>query len=297
MFVLKGAMIPIDFVAGSHGNFLETVLNKYFGIVSDDNAFTATGTSHQKTHQYNQHKLFSAKHWFQLYPAKYLEQFDKIISIRFSQQDLLLLSSVSLLRAGDFNIDNECLEINTRIKLNNQYYKHLLQQIDHAYPLLIQRDSCIPRNVLREFFKFGFRDPNINGYWLEQQQMTYPKHTDVFYVDFDAFYNIDKFVQQIKEIEHFVSMEFDFSDDFYQQHQKFLSFIPYTDHKQVCDHIISCVEQEINSDIPKLSLFQESYINGNLERIFQKEMPFEAINYFKSTADMLYYIKNQAPKL
>lgn len=290
-------MIPIDFVAGSHGNFLETVLNKYFGIAAIDNTFTAIGTSHRKTNQYDQNKLFSAKHWFQLYPREYLEQFDKIISIRFTQQDLLLLSSVSLLRAGDFNISNECLEIDTRIKLNNQFYKHLLQHIDRTYPFLDQHDSCIPRNILREFFKFGFRDPNINGYWLEQQQMTYPERTDVLYVDFDAFYCIDRFVQQIKQIEHFINMKFDFSDDFYQQHQKFLSFIPYTDHKQVCDHIIRCVEQEINIDIPQLSLFQESYINGNLERVFQKEMPFESIDYFKSTADMLYYIKNQAPKL
>jgi len=290
-------MIPIDFIAGSHGNFLETVLNKYFGIVEIDDTFTATGTSHRKTNQYTQNKLFSANHWFQLYPADYLTQFDKLISIRFTQDDLLLLSSVSLLRAGDFNISNDCLEIDTRIKFNNQYYGRILNQIDNAYPFLDKQNPCIPRNVLREFFKFGFKDPDLNGYWQLQKTMIYPTTADVCYVDFDSFYNIDKFVRQIKQVENFVGMKFDFSDEFYNHHQKFLNFIPYVNDKQTCDCIIDCVRQKINSDLPKLSLFQESYINGKLEQMFQKEMPFCSVDYFKSTADMLYYIENQAPTL
>lgn len=289
-------MIPIDFVAGSHGNFLETVLNKYFGIAPIDDAFTTIGTSHQKSNQYNQQKLFTAKHWFQL-PPEDLKKFNKIVSIRFSQDDLLLLSSVSLLRAGDFNISNNLLEVDTRIKLNNQYYKNLLNQIDCAYPFLDQHHSSIPRNVLREFFKFGFRSPDINGYWLEQKQMSYSQNADVFYFNFDSFYCIDQFVTQLKKFENFVGMSFDFSEDFYNYHQKFLSFIPYTNDKQVCDNIINCVKQGVDIEIPNLSLFQESYINGNLERVFQKEMPFQSVDYFKSTADMLYYIENQAPKL
>jgi hypothetical protein len=290
-------MIPIDFVAGSHGNFLETVLNKYFGIAADDAVFTAIGTSHHKTNQYNQNKLFSAKHWFQLYPTTYLQQFDKVISIRFTQDDLLLLSSVSLLRAGDFNISNDCLEVDTRIKLNNQYYRHVLDQIDRVYPFLNKDEPCIPRNVLREFFKFGFRDPEINGYWQQQKQMVYPDNIDVLYVDFDSFYNIDKFVNQIKQIENFVGMTFDFSNDFYSHHRKFLNFIPYINDKHTCDHIVDCVKQNIHCHIPKLSLFQESYINGNLEQVFCKEMPFQSVDYFKFTTDMLYYIENQAPEL
>jgi hypothetical protein len=290
-------MIPIDFVAGSHGNFLETVLNKYFGMVAVDDTFTATGTSHRKTSQYNQNKLFSAKHWFELHPTEYLQQFDKIISIGFTQDDLLLLSSVSLLRAGDFNISNDELEIDTRIKLDNLHYRYLLDQIDAAYSFLDRQDPCIPRNVLREFFKFGFRDPSINGYWQKQKQMVYPKGTDVLYVNFDSFYNIDKFVHEIKQVENFVGMKFDFCDEFYNHHQKFLSFIPYVDHKQTCDHIIDCVKQGIHNNIPKLSLFQESYINGCLENIYGKEMPFQQDRYFTSTKDMLYYINNLAPNL
>jgi hypothetical protein len=42
---------------------------------------------------------------------------------------------------------------------------------------------------------------------------------------------------------------------------------------------------------------QESYINGRLEDIFKKEMPFQQDLYFTNTEDVLYYINNQAPNL
>jgi len=290
-------IIPIDFVAGSHGNFLETILNKYFNIVETVDNFTNIGTSHRKSNYYQQNKLFSADHWFQKYSIEYLKQFDKIISIKFDQDDLLLLSSVSLLRAADMNLDNNYLEIDTRIKLNNQFYSYIIDQIDNAYPFLNRNELSIPRNVLREFFKFGFRSPEINGFWSAQESMQYHQDTDVFVFKFKSFYNVDQLVAQIKNLEQFLNMRFDFSDDFYTYHQKFLKFIPYVNHKQICDNIIECVQSNINIDIPDLFLFQESYIDGNLERLYQKEMPFHSVNYFKSTADMLYYIENQAPNL
>jgi hypothetical protein len=49
--------------------------------------------------------------------------------------------------------------------------------------------------------------------------------------------------------------------------------------------------------VPQLTLFQESYINGTLERLFQREMPFHQPDYFTSTKDMLYYINHTAPNL
>lgn len=290
-------IIPIDFVAGSHGNFLETILNQRFNIVETSETFTDIGASHRKSKDYEQNKLFSAKHWFQRYSSEYMEQFDKIISIKFDQDDLLLLSSVSLLRAGDMNIDNDYLEIDTRVKLNNQFYGYIIDQIDHAYPFLDRNEVSIPRNVLREFFKFGFRNPEINGFWTIQNNMQYHRDSEVFVFKFKSFYNIDQLVSQIKDLKHFLDMKFDFSDDFYKHHKKFLSFIPYIGHKQVCDNIIGCIQTGTNIEIPDLSLFQESYINGNLERLYQKEMPFHSVDYCKSTAEMLYYIEHQAPSL
>ena len=289
--------IAIDFVAGTHGHFLETTLNKFFNITPElDDAFTTGGTSHHKSEKYNNNKLFHADHWYELYPDQ-LNNFKKIISIRFTANDLLLVSSVSLLRAGDFNIENNELEINTVNKLNNQYYQSVLAQVYTAYPTLDLSLPNIPRNVLREFFKFGFKDTNLNGYWLKQQSMQYPNNGEVCYFEFNSFYNIDSFIANINRIERMINIRFDFSDKFYQHHNKFLSFIPYIGHKEQCDYIIDCIVKDIDLIIPPLTLLQESYINGNLENICNKEMPFHQNIYFTSTKDMLYYINNDAPNL
>lgn len=289
-------IIPIDFLAGSHGNFLETILNKYFGFVDKEDTLTTTGTSHNKSDIYLQQRVFWARHWFENYRQE-LNTFEKIISVRFSQNDLLLLSSVSLLRAGDMNINNNSLEIDTRLKLNNEYYKDTLNLIYQSYPFLDVDAPSIDRYILREFFKFGFRDPDHNGYWIKQQQMTYPAESHVFYVDFDSFYNIVKLENTIRQLETFVGSTFDFSPEFYQEHQRFLSFIPYCDHKSTCDRIVQAVLDKEDIAVPPLTLFQESYINGTLERLFQREMPYHQPDYFTSTKDMLYYINHTAPNL
>jgi len=289
-------IVAIDFVPGTHGHFLEKTLNKFFNITPDiSETFTPTGTSHNKTLDYYNNRLFRAEHWSDLY-ANQLTSIKKIISIRFDLADLLLVSSVSLLRAGDCNINNDHLEIDTVSKLT-RFYQSTLEQIYTAYPFLDQTQASIPRYVLREFFKFGFKNPSTSGYWLKQQLMVYPDHCEICYFNFSSFYNINDLVSDIKTIEKFVGRKFDFSPDFYQYHKNFLSFIPYQFHKQQCDIIIEHVKSGSEVDIPKLTMFQESYINGCLENIYNKEMPFHQDRYFTSTKDMLYYIENLAPNL
>lgn len=290
-------LIPIDFVAGSHGHFLEVVLNTYFDIAKlQQQQFTSLGTSHCLTGDYVKNRIFQANHWNQLKKSK-LDTFSQVVSIRYTQEDLLLLSSVSLLRAGDQNIDNDRLEVDTVTKLNNAFYKDTLELIYQSYPFLDRNDPDIPRYVLREFYKFGFKNPEINGYWLEQKKLSYSPKTKVFYFYFSDFYDIELLVARIKELELFLDKKFNFSTDFFQQHQKFVSFIPYVNHKTVCDEIIANIQNNQEVDIPKLTLFQESYINGQLENIFNKEMPFHQDRYFTSTKDVLHYITNCAPNL
>lgn len=288
--------IAIDFVPGTHGHFLETTLNKFFGIASDINdPFTATGTSHKKSSEYNKSKVFHSEHWFELYPEK-LKNFKKVISINFTADDLLLVSSISLLRAGDRNIDNNILEVDTVKKLNNRHYRDTLALIYQSYPFLDTSEPSIPRYVLREFYKFGFKNTDVNGYWIKQKQMQY-HNSEVCYFSFSSFHNYNKFVDSIKSVEKMCGLTFDFSPEFKQRHEKFLSFINCLDHKQQCDDIVESVKRGIDVPVPELTLFQESYINGQLENIYNKEMPFHQDRYFTSTKDMLYYIDNIAPKL
>ena len=151
--------------------------------------------------------------------------------------------------------------------------------------------------MLREFYKFGFLYPLQNGYWKKLTELTYNNQCRVFYFNLKDFYNVDLYVARLKDLEIFLDRKFEFSEEFYQQHQKFISFIPYINHKSQCDNIVLCIQQGIEISIPKLTLFQESYINGHLENIFNKEMPFHQDRYFTSTKDVLYYIATHAPNL
>jgi hypothetical protein len=288
--------IPIDFVAGSHGHYLETVCNQEFGIVKKEDNFTSSGTSHVKSAMYKANKVFDANHWVELYPSE-LSKYPMIVSIQFSKDDLLLLSSVSLLRAGDANIDNNLLEEDTVNKLLNSYYQKLLAEIKQAYPFLDLSTGSIPRNVLREFFKFGFKRPEINGYWLAQQQMIYHTDQKVLKFNFSSFYNIELFANELLCLAKDVGFDFTPNEDFYQRHQKFLELNPFVNHKAQCDRIIDSITKQAYIHIPSLSLFQESYINGCLENIYNKEMPFHQDKYFTSTRDVLCYLDQLAPNL
>ena len=121
-------MIYIDFQGGSHGNYLEFVCNKFLGkIDAPDMPFNKLGSSHNKN--YHGNKVFTAWHYFE-FRGQHTELCNsKIISIQIDSADLLPLSSVSLLRAGDYNLDNDQLEIDTYNKLNNLDYCWVLENI------------------------------------------------------------------------------------------------------------------------------------------------------------------------
>ena len=150
--------INIDFVAGAHGNFLEYILNKLLlgDNIEIDNVFTEWGTSHNKTREYYQKRIVEADH----YTTSNLDTFDNIISIRYGETDILGLMSCSLYRAGDFKIDHNFLHVDTYNTLNNEFYRHLIENINQSYSYDVKLSSenphC-PRYILREFFKFAFK--------------------------------------------------------------------------------------------------------------------------------------------
>ena len=125
-------MIYIDFQGGAHGNYLEFVCNKFLAKVScDDTPFNIHGASHNKI--YYSDKIFSAGHYFDYLGKKTEFEDSKIISIQINYDDLLPLTSISLLRAGDYGIDNEQLEINTYNKWKNPHYQWVLDNLINSF--------------------------------------------------------------------------------------------------------------------------------------------------------------------
>lgn len=118
--------ICIDFQGGAHGNFLEFVCNLTAGVLSVDRTpFNKLGAAHNK--KYIGEKIFHADHYSFLSDKSLISS--NVIAIKIDTKDLLPLSQISLLRAGNFGYDNNVLEVDTFNKLNNRQYKWVLDQL------------------------------------------------------------------------------------------------------------------------------------------------------------------------
>jgi len=282
--------VAIDFVAGSHGQYLEFVCNKFIAKLphTDYNPFNALGASHSKSASYHKEKIFLATH----YSNYGLDVLPTVIRIKFEIDDLLNLSSVSLLRAADVGIDNDLLEHNTYHKLKNKFYIKLLEQISQAYPeiQLCETQPNCPRYVLREFFKFGFKDPNNHGLVQLQTQMVYDPSHKVFDFDFKTFYDTNMFVQSMEKLAQWLGSSVSNLPALTDLHHEFLQKQIYKNSKTEADMIVEHITQKRNTQLPKLSLLQESYINAMLENLYSVEMPFFQPVYFSSTNAILKHI-------
>jgi len=118
--------IYIDFQGGAHGNYLEFVCNKFLAGIKTlkDFPFNCYHTSEHK--QYLEDPIFVANHYT---TYKIPLENETVIFIHIEYDDLLPLQCISLLRAGDLNIEPEKLEFNTYQKLNNKHYQSVLDNI------------------------------------------------------------------------------------------------------------------------------------------------------------------------
>jgi len=237
--------------------------------------------------------VFVADHYFQ--PLRSTSITKNVIRITFTHHDLLLLSSVCFLRAGDANIDNNLLEYGTYQKLKDTlYHASIIDDINRAYPfvgLSDQSPNC-PRYILREFFKFGFRDVGTHGLTKELDKMVYDTTHRVFDFPFDCFYHTQKFIDKMNDLAAWCETFISDSDQVMRLHQKFLDRQIYRFDKIQADEIIEAVCKRRIRSIPRLRLLQESYINGRLEHIFGLEMPFKQQRYFTSTDEISHYLDN-----
>lgn len=303
-------MIHIDFIAGSHGNFLEFVCNTIVGANLNQTPWNSIGAAHSK--KYNANKRFFANH----YTTSGLPfESNKICCITISPNDLLPLSQISLLRAGNANIDNDNLEHNTFHKLNNPLYKTLLDNLrqtfftqplldgyesvkDPSWPVLQSaadfdnlpldiKKECqeihgispmdlsavsphCPRHILREFFQFGFMYPDSHGFMQLMNKFVYSSDQQVFYFEYKNFYNHQTFMSDLNNLCKWCGIEFENTAAVQDLHREFLSRQPYCQSKAYCDEIVSRIFQGEIFDLPGMDLFQESYVCAQLEIAWQK---------------------------
>ena len=168
-----------------------------------------------------------------------------------------------------------------------------MDHINNTYHTNCTADNPnITRYILREFFKWGFKTPNINGF----SQGMYEAYAqldgkNVYEFPFNSFYNLNDLKYQLTNIGKYFKIDLSIDDSSLEKlHKNFLDKITYLGIKKECDEIIQAVSKSIEMPLTKLSLFQESYINAHLENLFNIEMPFLQEQYFNSTKEILEYI-------
>ena len=128
---IKDPKICIDFYPGSHGNYLEFVCNKMAGIETKlATPFARDGAAHFKQYLDPRAQVFHAAHWF--FEEEPLPT-TKILSIGYTEDDVLPLSQVSLVRSGPGKFDPDLLQNNTFHTLNNRFYKGTMDAIKLDY--------------------------------------------------------------------------------------------------------------------------------------------------------------------
>lgn len=325
-------MIYIDFQRGAHGHYLEYICNRFIANVQVDGLpFNQFGAAHNR--KYKSPRRFRAGHFFQGQGAFANHVGQKIISIRIQHKDLLPLTSVSLLRTKDMQIDNNQLEIDTFNKINNREYKWMLDNINESYfkkqllegyndvkdpswpninslkefmllPSNIKKEckevfsiepvwlsakypDC-PRNILREFFKIGFKYPEIHGFTIQQEKMKkYDQNNDIHIFPFSFFYNIDTFINELTNIAAWAGFKpIDSMDDLAFVHDEFLSRQIYKNSKIDADVLFDRIVGGEKFVLPKLTLLEESYLDAQLELYYAKEAPVNQRLWFTTSTEI-----------
>jgi hypothetical protein len=121
-----------------------------------------------------------------------------------------------------------------------------------------------PENILREFFKIGFQNPNQHGFMIKQNNLQYSKDYDVFVFPYNCFYHEENFFYYLKEMISWTGLKYTNHSQLVTLHQEFLSKQPYKNSKQKCDQIVSQLVSNHSVNGVEFDLLEQAYINSKL---------------------------------
>jgi hypothetical protein len=187
-------IVALDFPPGSHGHFLEFVINKYIFKISADAKvkFQSSGAFHpiNLDKDYQSNKIAHNGH-FSSFNIKYPENTSKIVYIDHNPSlDIVLLTNIfyrchpSAISAEDFNVN----EIN---ELHKNYMKDMgTNDIDF-------------RNNW-----FAKLNENLIPFVDSKPKLDLP----TFYFDFKNFFSFHEFCSELSSLGKFLSRNFQFED-------------------------------------------------------------------------------------
>lgn len=275
-------MIEIDYYPGLHGFFLCYVINALGNdAIKQVNPFTELGTSHLPFEK----SLAVAHHYSNI--GKSFEG-KNIISITANDEDCLLVDLLCYTRAGPNRLDINDLNINFYDKIKNTPYAGAIANINKNYNTDIEKTNSVDKGILREFFKYRFKNYSTNSSIVNIRKQKY--NFDVLEFNFKQLYNFTSFILTIEQIIAYFGLAYTVDVEFYRvRWTEFMSKIQPIMQNQTAIDTLAAIGNKENIEID-FNLIQESWLNARLEIMYNKEMPFDQEVYFKNTAEILDFL-------
>jgi hypothetical protein len=255
-------MEKIDFFGGTHGNFLELLINLFIYQIDVDQTkfFNKNGSCHLK----NENPLYIPKikcnHYS--YFNIPLNHDDLVIEIHCSDDFMLPAIVNSLVRAGDEVIDISNLENNTIKKLFLlPKATELLKDIIKTYG----EHENYPRSTIRNYFYSKFDVPEygidlFNNFNHTEKKLIFP---------FGAFFDYEELCLNLNKCAFFLGMNFYPTDATYNIWKEFIRVNQGYQSYQKCKDAMHYILSEQSMDISNFNIVEEAWLLYRISRIFR----------------------------
>lgn len=195
-------MIALDFYSGSHGHFLEYIVNTYiFKGPAIEDIFTPLGTSHliRKDTAYMDNRIVEARHYSEFNIPVDNYNIDKIIRISVDDAIGKVCYEINVnCRAGDIPAEKK----NSSISNLNSMSKSEIRNIFYAKYV----DSSL-----------GYQTPTSDNWTLNTDKKA-------FEFPMSSMYNLFEFCKTLNQLSVYLEQTFTPDYDFYNVWQKFINF-------------------------------------------------------------------------
>jgi len=238
-------MIALDFYSGSHGHFLEYVVNAYiFDVPKVDNIFTPLGTSHliRQDYNYMNERIVEARHYSEFkIPVK--TKIDQIIRITVDNLMEKICYQINVnSRAGDIPAEKKNLSIPGIF---------LIKQAD-----------------LRKIYYSKYSDSDIGYQIPTSNSWTLSTDKPAFEFPMSSMYNLLDFYKTLNQLADYLKQTFNPDFDLYTVWQKFIDLNHGLQSWKKCQAVFENIISKKNIDF-SLETHEEALLNVLFSETFK----------------------------
>lgn len=299
-------MIYIDFVPGTHGQYLAYACNRYFTesyYLDSFELYDNLGRAHRSSTEFIANKTFDAQHLFELDDNTNFGS--KIIRITFESDDMFYLTDRYLTKAGAYTVEIDNLTHNTYQKLNNEQHRPILDNLINGWchpqwlsqtkqAFIQQLGVCsltrldelypdCPEWILREFYKINF-DSQSNG--LTQRLRKFAPEVAVFYFPLRCILDAKGFIDKMIELAAWLEVDIYSIGNLIKEHSHFLRLQSISRDQQTTS-IGTALIAGINRDITHFDWLQQAWVWHKAEWIFEQRLTNVPQTFYNNTNEIL----------